>query len=209
MRRALAYVFGTVTKPRQAFTLILFDSGGLSISFFLLVAVAAAWAFTSLEWAMAGFEPRMSPWLAISPEHYYFWEALMTLPVMTAGWLLVSGFVQLVSHRLGGGGSFEATAKLLALSISISSFVLLIPSLVLAFFALVGARDAAWYPDVFHSGNMAGIAVLVLIMAEAVWMGWLTVVAIRAAHKLRPRLSFIVAIPTVGLYHGFVLVFLR
>ncbi|MBE0557945.1 MAG: hypothetical protein IH628_11995, partial [Proteobacteria bacterium] len=143
MKRAFVYIMGILTRPRQGFTLILFDAQSLSVSFLLLLASAVAWATAVFGLALAALEPWATPWLVIPSSEYYYWEALFALPVILTGWMLASGFAQLMSHRVGGGGSFEATAKLLALSIAISSLVHVIPALALAFFALGGALDAA------------------------------------------------------------------
>jgi hypothetical protein len=209
MKRVLAYVIGTVTSPRQGFTMILFDAQGLSTSVLLLFTAAIVWALATLGWAIASLQPWMTPWLSIPPEEYYLWQTVLTIPVLFAGWILASGFVQLTSHRIGGGGSFDATARLLALSIAIPKLVLAIPVLVLAVLVSAGALNAStWLQNLDQGGPATGIVAL-LLSAEAVWTGILTSFAVRAAHKLRARRSVLVAIPTVLVYYGFVLVFLR
>ena len=209
MKRSLAYILGTLTAPRQTFTLIMFDAQGLSISFLCLVAAAIAWALAALALAFAGFQPWTSPWMAIPLSQYYFWQALLAVPVILAAWMLVAGFVQLGAQRSGGGGSFEATAKLVALSIAVSGLVLLIPAWLLALLALAGTVDAASLLSMLRAGGFATAVLWLLILSEAVWMTLLTSVAIRAAHKLRFRPSVRVAVPAVFLYYVFVLVFFR
>ena len=208
MKRALAYILAAITGPRRGFTLMLFDEGGFAVSIGLLLAVAFAWALTFLGWALAGWEPWGTPWLAIPPDVYYGWETLFAVPVILLGWLLASGFVQLMSRQLGGGGSFEATARLLALSIAVCNFVLLLPALVLAVLAVTGVLDAEWWQEISRPGAAQSI-VWFLGAVSMFWLGSLTTIAVRAAHKTRSRRSLLVAIPTVVLYHGFVLVFLR
>lgn len=209
MKRALAYILGTLSAPRQTFTLIVFDAQGFSISILCLLAASIAWAFAVLAWAISGYQPWASPWLAIPVSEYYFWQALFTVPVHLAAWVLVSGFVQLTSQRSGGGGSFEATAKLLALSIAVSRLALLIPACLAALLALTGALDAAVWLDAFRGGNLASSILGLLMLAEVTWMTVLTSVAVRAAHKLRLRPSVRVAAPAVLLYYAFILIFFR
>jgi len=209
MKRALAYILGALSAPRQTFTLIVFDAQGLSLSFFCLVAAALTWALAVLGWAAAGYQPWASPWLAIPISEYYFWQALFAIPVLLAAWVLTAGFVQLASQRSGGGGSFEATAKLLALSIAVSRLVLLIPACLVALFALAGAVDASAWLNAFRGGNLAPAIVWLLILAEAAWMTLLTSITVRAAHKLRLRPSIRVAVPAVLLFYAFIYIFLR
>jgi len=209
MKRSLAYILGALTAPRQTFTLIVFDAQGLFLSFVCLVAAAIAWALAALGLAVAGFQPWASPWLAIPVSEYYFWQALFAVPVILSAWMLVAGFVQLSSQRSGGGGSFEATAKLLALSIAVSRLVLLIPAWLLALLTLAGAVDVTSLLTMLRAGGLATTIVWLLILAEAVWMTLLTSVTVRAAHKLRIRPSIRVAVPAVLLYYVFVLIFFR
>ena len=209
MKRALAYILGALTAPRQTFALIVFDAQGLSISFLCLVAAAITWALAVFVWAVAGYQPWAPPWLAIPDSEYYYWQGLFALPVYLAAWVLIAGFVQLVSQRSGGGGSFEATAKLLALSIAVSRLVLLIPACLVALLALAGAVDASSWLSAFRGGSFATSIVWVLVLAEAAWMTLLTSIAVRAAHKLRLRPSVWVAVPAVLLYYAFILIFLR
>ncbi len=209
VKRVLSYIAATVTGPRQGFMLILFDAKGLAATTGLLAAFAVAWAVVFLGLASAGFEPWAPPWLTIPSTQYYAWEALFVTPVVFAGWLIASGFAQIVSHRGGGAGSFEATAKLLALSIAVPMLVLLIPALLVTALAVSGHIGAMWWVAEPRAGGAVTWVALILVLAEAVWMTVLVSTAVRAAHKIRPRRSFLIAIPATILYHAFVLVFVR
>lgn len=187
---------------------MLFDEAGFAVSMGLLLVVALAWTFIFVAWAVAGWEPWLNPWLAIDSKIYYSWEALFAAPVIFSGWMLMSGFVQLLSRRIGGGGSFEATARLLALSIAVCHLVVLLPSLILALCAITARVDPAWWQEVSRS-DPANVIILLLGTLTFVWLVLLTSIAVRAAHKTRPRRSFLVAIPAVVLYVVFTSVFLR
>ena len=187
---------------------MLFDEAGFAVSMGILLAVAFAWAFIFVVWALAGWEPWLNPWLAIDSETYYGWEALFVVPVIFSGWMLMSGGVQLLSRRFGGGGSFEATSRLLALSLAVCHLVVLLPSLILALYAMTARADPAWWQEVSRSGP-ANAIVWLLGTLTIVWLVMLTSIAVRAAHKTRPRPSFLVAIPAVVLYVVFMSVFLR
>ncbi len=208
IRRALAYIAATVAGPRQAFTLMLFDEAGFAVAVGALLAAALAWVFIFASWAIAGWEPWLTPWLTISAELYYGWEAIFILPVMMAGWMLFSGAVQILSRLLGGNGSFESTARVLALSIAVSNFLLLIPSLGLAVVALFADQGMAWWESLAHHSG-GEVVLWILLGAEALWLGFLTAVGVRVSQKLRNPRSFMVSIPAIVVYYGFLLVFFR
>lgn len=209
MKRTLAYILATLKGPRQGFTLMLFDEQGFAVSLLLLLSVGAGWSLACLGWAVAGLEPWVTPWLSIPLKTYYGWEALMAIPMIFTGWLIASGCAQLLSRQVGGNGSFEATARLLAVAIAVSRLVTVIPALVAAVLASVGALDAQWWREAFQTSGSSAIFVWALVVIEASWLGMLTTVGVRAAHKVRPRRSIGVAVFTVALYYGFTFIALR
>jgi hypothetical protein len=205
----IVYIAGSIASPRQTFTLMLFDAQGLGVSFFVILTIAILSAFAALAFDLAGFSPFLAPWLAIPSSAYYFCEALFIVPVMLAGWVLTSGFVQLMAKRFGGGGSFDATARLLALAIALPTLVILIPGIVLGLLATANEVDARWwFQEIRMGGIVAGIACLLMVI-EAGWMVILVSIAIRVVHKLRTRRSLLLAILTAIAYHGFMMIFVR
>jgi hypothetical protein len=188
--------------------LVQFDQRGLSTSVLVLFVVAVMWSITFLGLWVAGLEPLASPWLVIPRPTYFLWEALFIGPLLFADWILTSGFFQLTCRLLGGGGSFESAARLVALSIGVSRVALLLPALVVALCGVSNLLGPNWLSIQLETATAFGIGGL-LVFFEAAWMCTLMFFAARSAHKLRPRASLLTAIPTVIVYYAFALIFVR
>jgi hypothetical protein len=138
---------------------------------------------------LAGAEPYYwEPFIRIPLEAWYLWQTFITIPVTISTWILLAGCVQLLSALLGGTGSFEDTAAVLALPLMILIPAMLIPDIIVDFI-LPG--------ELVHLPLFWNVVNLLRLIIASVWVVIVQVLAVREAQTLSS--SWAVVVTTVSL----------
>jgi hypothetical protein len=146
------YYFGTLVRPRRTFDTLVADQRRLRFGLIALGIDAALYTMVYVFLTAGGGAPSsFKPWLAIPAEVYYQYDRFLLAPSLLLCWILAAGLAQLLSHLVGGKGSFEDTLSTLGFAISISSLASLLHDLPDSFLGAIGVLDLREYEVVLNS----------------------------------------------------------
>jgi hypothetical protein len=146
---------------------------------FCLVAVALAYASSSLVLALAGAVPLAPVVAGLDVDNYYAYQIFFILPLVLAVWVLSAGVLLALGTRgvhrsdvLAGASQAWGGPLLLAW----------VPSAVEAVFAALGMGQAEWV-DILSKPGLWQALYLGLYAAAAAWAVWRFVAVARSIHK--------------------------
>jgi hypothetical protein len=175
----------------------------------LLAGLALAWALTSQVQAACGHFPAVPVILPLGLENYFFWQALLVVPWILAGWLAVSLVARIILNELARNQvSFRQVLVLYGLSFSVFLFWLWLPHLLTAILYLLGLSQKEWVDLLSHPGWFQTLYIIFLVLA--VGSGWLALTtSLVKAKWTRNLASVLVASLSYLLWLVLVLVLLR
>jgi hypothetical protein len=179
--------------------------GGLTA----LVLVALGYAACILLLAVGGAKPGPAPWLSLSRDTYFWWEALFIAPVIVGSGILAAGVLQLGARALGGRGSFEDTLGLLGWAIAASTLATLLPDLGIGIALCAGlVRSDTWMDAITRPTPVLALVWVYLLTYVALFLTTFPAVS-RAAHGLTGLRAIGVGWAAFAAYQVLVYVFVR
>ena len=110
LRSFTDYYLGTIFRPRRTFDALLADGRRLRFGLLALGINAVFYTLVYVFLSMGGGAPSsFTPWLAIPPEVYYYYNQFFLTPDMFMCWILAAGVAQLLSRPFLGS-SFRGCA---------------------------------------------------------------------------------------------------
>jgi hypothetical protein len=174
-----------------------------------LGAVSLGYAFCIALLALGGARPGTPPWLSISPETYFRWEAAFIAPVILFGGILAAGTMHISAVAAGGRGSFDDALAAIGGSIAISTLATLIPdTLVGALLVLDIVDPDAWMRAVTRPSGVLALVWVYLLLYLAAFLAFFPAVA-RVCYGLGRGTAFAVGAGTFLVYQLFLYVFVR
>jgi hypothetical protein len=203
--------YGTIAvRPRRGFDALLRDRRCLRYGAFALLSNAALYTLVYVFLIFGGGRPTVfKPWLAIDPEVYYRWNALLAAPAMAMAWLLAASVAQLLSRAFGGHGTFENTLAVLGFGTAIASWCTLLHDLVTTFLGAVHVIDQRAYEDAMSSPTVFAAILWTLMAAYLTAFVALFSQGIASVHELRPRHAFVVGTTAFATYQLVFVIFNR
>jgi len=204
----LGYFVRTIIKPRPTFRKLLADPKHVSKSFKAVLFMGFLYTITVVCFAAGGALISAPAFINLQPENYYFWEMFFAVPIVFLGWILASGFGQLLSRGGKGAGTFEGTLATLGFALMVPQLVTWIPETIFGVFLLFGMKqeefmERAAQPGFWQTFVIAYQAVAVL------WMLILVITAVIVSQKMRWWRSLLVGLLTTAVFMAVMLVFIR
>jgi hypothetical protein len=182
----------------------------LRVGLLYLAGTGAAYAVCILILAAGGDRPGdLTPWLRISSETYFWWEAAFIAPVIVGSGLLAAACMYLFARGARGTGSFDDTLAFVGRAVAVCTAVTLVPDLIIGGLLNTGAvAPDVWMRDITRPSVTLA---LVWTYLSAYIVAFLVAfpVAVRAAHRLPWRSAVPVGWATFAIYQGVLLVFVR
>jgi hypothetical protein len=135
-RRAMNYWMFAVSHPGYVLEIAQRDLHRVRISFYMVLVFSLMYSITSAILWRTGRVPLISPWAPFPEGYYYLYQALWSLPWFLFTWLVIAGFIYLLTSLSGKEAFFED-------ALFISSLSLVIPFLMFW-----------WIPETFLLPNM-------------------------------------------------------
>ncbi|MGB9906719.1 MAG: hypothetical protein ACPLRR_04950 [Candidatus Saccharicenans sp.] len=205
------FIWQAITQPWKHPELYeTYRSGGTGTRvLWLLAGLALAWALSSLVQAACGHFPAVPVILPLGLENYFFWQALLVVPWILAGWLAVSLVARIILKELARNQvSFRQVLVLYGLSFSVFLFWLWLPHLLTAILYLLGLSQKEWVDLLSNPGWFQTLYIVFLVLA--VGSGWLALTTSLVKTKWTRNLaSVLVASLSYLLWLMLVLVLLR
>jgi hypothetical protein len=182
----------------------------LRVGLLYLVGTAVAYALCILILAAGGDRPGdLTPWLRISSDTYFWWEAAFIAPVIVGSGLLAAACMYLFARAAGGSGSFDDTLALLGPAVAVCTAVTLVPDLIIGSLLNTGViAPDAWMRDITRPSVTLALVWTYLLAYIVAFLVAFPRVA-RAAHRLPWRSAVPVGWATFAIYQGVLLVFVR
>jgi hypothetical protein len=175
-----------------------------------LVGTGVAYALCILVLAAGGDRPGdFTPWLRISSDTYFWWEAAFIAPVIVGSGLLTAASTHLLARAARGTGSFDGTLARLGPAVAVCTAVTLVPDLIIGVLLNTGAiASDVWMRDITRpSTTLALIRAYLLAYVVAFLVAF--PIAARGAHRLGWRYAVPVGWASFAIYQGVLLVFVR
>jgi hypothetical protein len=205
-----SYYAGTILRPRRNFAALVSDDRRVRLGLLALAFNALLYTLVYIFLTRAGGAPSsFTPWLAIAPDRYYFYNQFMLLPSMVMAWLLAAAVAQLVSRPLGGRGSFEDTLSVLGFAIAIACLASLLHDLPDSFLGAVGLLDQRRYEAALNSPTIWRAILWTLYLLSLFGFMVLFPLAIQAAQRMRLLPAMLVGWLSFLVYQGVFLIFNR
>jgi hypothetical protein len=175
-----------------------------------LVGTGVAYALCILILASGGDRPGdFTPWLRISTDTYFWWEAAFIAPVIVGSGLLAAACMYLFARATRGIGTFDDTLALLGPAVAVCTAVTLVPDLIEGALLNTGViTPDAWMHDITHPSVTLTLVWTYLLAYIVAFLVAFPVVA-RTAHRLPWRAAVPVGWATFAIYQGVLLVFVR
>lgn len=170
MKRAVIMMFRAVFLPWKNIQMLeKHKSHGLWTGALLgLLTLAAGLAITSFVQAASGNFPAAPTFLPFSLENYFFWQSLLVIPWILAGWVLIS----FLSVLILSGAKVRKTApsprqlsSALAISFYPFLFWLFLSHLLTAIFYTLGMSQKEWVDLISEPGWFQSMYIFLLVMA--------------------------------------------
>lgn len=197
-------------RPRRAFEKLL--DGPRPLRMGALAVLLTASLYTLMYWflSVGGAAPSsFDPWLAIPKEVYYRYNVFLLSPSMFACWLLAAAVAQLTARAWSGRGTFENTAAVMGLGVSVASWTTLLHDLVGSFLGAVHVIDARAHELAMNSPTFWRALILTLIGLYAAAFVALFAVGIATAHRLSALRSLSLGALSFAVYQALFFVFNR
>jgi hypothetical protein len=197
---------GAAAHPLRALRALAGDPRGLRRGGRTLLAVGGLYALISAGLAAAGALPPTPALLALSPDNYYFQQALFLLPVLFSAWLTAGGTAYLLTRR--GQGSFESLLAALAPALALPLAFLGLFAAALGVFLSLGGRQK----DLMDLTAAPGIAQTVVVgypLLAAAWALVLCVLAVRSARRVGRLRALGAGLAAGAVLLAFIAVFIR
>jgi hypothetical protein len=189
------YYLGVILRPRRTFDALMTDSRRLKFGLMALAINIMLYSLVYIFLTIGGGAPgRITPWLAIAPEDYYYYNRFLLAPSMVACWILAAGVAQLLSRLFSGKGSFEDNLSVLGFAISVSSLASLLHDLPDTFLGAIGVINLREYEIALNSPTIWRTILWVLYTLYAVLFVVLFPKSIGAAQQLKRLPGIVVGV---------------
>lgn len=186
------------------------DEHRVRVGLVYLTGTAVAYALCVLVLAAGGDRPGdLAPWLRISSNTYFWWEAAFIAPVIIGSGLLAAACMYLLARVGRGTGSFDDTLALLGPAVAVCTAVTLVPDLIIGALLNTGVvASDVWMREITRPSATLALVWAYLLAYLAAFLVAFPMVA-RAAHRLPWRYAVPIGWATFAIYQGVLLVFVR
>lgn len=170
MKKLLVTIFRAVFKPWENARVLERQktSGVWTESFLGLLTLALGLAITSLVQAASGNFPAAPVFLSLSLENYFVWQALLVVPWILTGWIVVSWLAKIILPRAKNRKttiSLRQVSAGLALSFYPFLFWLLLSHALTAIFYSLGMSQKEWVDLMSEPGWFQFIYIALFFLA--------------------------------------------
>ncbi len=192
-------------KSESTYKTIFSNERKVPFASILLLALGVLYTFTVVIGYRNGFGAAVTPFLAIPPEKYYFYEAFFGIPVFFIIAIVFAGLTRLLSLALGGTGSFENNYVIYCTASIIPTLILMwLPETVLIVF----------FPHM-RAQPLGGFAVLPAwadALRQVIGVAWpmaISVIGLKVSERVSIAKSFIAAFTAFLVCAALMVVFIR
>ena len=194
--------------PRRAFRRLMDDARPFGRGFRTLALTGVLCALTAMALAAAGAVPMAPTFLPLRTENYYFWQALITLPVLFAAWIVTS----LVVHGLGGGrkkgGSLKRTLGVFGFAQAAPLLLVWVVQTAIAVFYGLGMGQQEMV-DILSAPSTVQTVFLAIFGAALAWSYLLACLAASVSQKVKWPFALFLGFLAEILFVGPVIFLLR
>jgi hypothetical protein len=190
LKSAIRYWFTAIVRPVETFRRFQSNGNKLQISLWIVVLFSFMYAVTAYLLYRAGILPAIEPWVPISEERYYLYQAFWTIPWGLVTAIMISGVAHIMAvlGRQGTEHYFFEDALL------VNTVAWVIPSFVFM-----------WLPETFVVSIVGDIPwpgwveILRLAVFPVVWQVILVVIGMRQTHRVGWIRGILIAVVVTGL----------
>lgn len=196
-------------SPRNAFEQLMADERRVQLGSWAVGLVAFGYTVSLVLWFLIGGRSRISPWLAIPLESYFFWEIFFIGIVTICCWILASGVVYLLGKQVGGAGRFEDTLSMLGFAITVPTLAPLVIDLILGLVIALGLADASSWTNAMSAPGFWMLLMLVYMLSYLIGLMVLFPIATKAAQNMSGWKALWLGLVGVVVYQGVYFIFVR
>lgn len=200
--RGFRYWFVGTVRPNKILNEIKDDPNKILTAFWMNFIFAFLYSLTALISHLVGLRPSFPPWMPISEDVYYVYQAFFTIPWGLACWILLSGIAHLCA-LIGKNpdefnlmkNNFDSALLMISISWVIPWFYwTFLPE---TFIIPWGIRFPDWFEVMRYS------------VFPVIWQTLLFTFGLKKTHNIKLIKSFLIAILNDGVFFVMFLAFLR
>lgn len=206
----LFYYGNTFIKPGKTFELLLQNQNALKYGILSILIPAIGYTLFYIMASSAGGSPStFKPWLAIPVEKYFFYDIFLALPGYFIAVLTATSVVYLLSKCQHGCATYDSLLAVIGMSIGIAAWSTMLHDLTDAFLAFIGVIDMKWYEKMLNEPTFWRTLLLSLFAVYFTWFLVLFYKGIKVTTRLSGVKSAALAIITLVVFQGILLIFIR
>lgn len=210
MKSFLSTYGRTFYQPRRTFEELITSNNLYQQGLVFICIPVVGYTLMYIFLTMAhGAPSTFTPWLNILKEEYYAINRYLLAPSMIICWWTATSFIQVVSHLMGGTGTFAQTLATIALSISVAMWGALIHDLPMSFLSAIGVIDAQQHEVAMNTPTP--FRTILWICYAIYFIAFITLfpIAVAVVHKLNRIKSVVIGLSAFILFQTLFLVFNR
>ena len=198
--RAFWYWFRAIIKPGEVFDDFRSNPDKLQISLWLLFFFAIFYSVTALILYFVQVPLLIDPWIPVTKEKYYLYQAFWTIPWGLASAMMLAG----ITHVMAVVGRRDVSRFTFEGALLVTSIAWVIPSFVLM-----------WLPETFIVPFFGGapwpgwVDLLRLSILAPIWHVALAAIGIRKTHQVSWIRAIVIGLVFVGVSFGMFLPIMR
>jgi hypothetical protein len=208
MSPSFRYFFGTIFVPGRSFRRLMDDARPFGRGFRTVAAAGVLCSLTAAVLAVTGAVPMAPIFLPLREGNYYFWQMLLTLPLLLAAWIMTS----IVVHLLGGGrkrgGSLKKTMALFGFAQSAPILLVWAVQTVIAVFYGLGMGQQEMV-DILSAPSTPQTVFLAVFGVALAWSFLLACLAAAVSQKVKWAYALVLGVLAEALFVGPVVSLLR
>jgi hypothetical protein len=208
MSSSFRYFFGTVFIPVRAFGRLMDDARPFGRGFRTVAVAGVLCSLTAAALAVAGAVPMAPIFLPLQEGNYYFWQMLLTLPMLLVAWIVTSIVVHILGGGRKGGGSLKKTMALFGFAQSAPILLVWVVQTVIAAFYGLGMEQQEMV-DILSAPSTAQTVYLAVFGGALAWSFVLACLAASVSQKIKWAYALFLGVLAEVLFVGPVVFLLR
>ena len=190
LKSAIQYWFTGIVKPVETFRRFQSNENKLQISLWIVLLFSFMYAITAYFLYRVGILPAIEPWVPISEERYYLYQAFWTIPWGLVTAIMMGG----VAHIMAVLGRRYTEQYFFEDALLVNAMAWVIPSFVFM-----------WLPETFVVSIVRDIPwpgwteILRLAVFPVIWQVVLVVIGMRETHRVGWVRGILIAVVVTGL----------
>jgi hypothetical protein len=206
----LFYYGNAFRKPGKTFEMLAHNQNALKYGILSILIPALGYTLFYFMASNAGGAPStFKPWLAIPIAKYFFYDIFLALPGYFIALLTATSVAYLLSKCLKGCATYDSMLAVIGMSVGIAAWSTMLHDLTDAFLAFIGVIDMKWYEKMLNEPTFWRTLLLSLFAVYFIWFLVLFYKGIKVTNRLSGIKSAALAIVTLAVFQGILLIFIR